>query len=108
MSIPEIFQSMPNPPFAATRCIVPSLSRWALSFAAATLTIVVLAFSAEAHAQQPGTPVLLDAMTTELHRAFTSLGKQGDEKQLPPYFLSYSVSDASLCVDSRAVWSAGR
>ncbi|MGA2276094.1 MAG: metallopeptidase TldD-related protein [Terracidiphilus sp.] len=34
-------------------------------------------------------------MATELHRAFTSLGKQGDEKQLPPYFLSYSVSDAS-------------
>jgi len=34
-------------------------------------------------------------MTTELHRAFTSLGKQGDEKQLPPYFLSYSVADAS-------------
>ncbi len=37
----------------------------------------------------------MDAMTKELHRAFTSLGKQGDEKQLPPYFLSYSVSDAS-------------
>src|ERR1035438_9157578 len=35
-------------------------------------------------------------MTTELHRAFSSLGKQGDEKQLPPYFLSYSVSDASF------------
>jgi predicted Zn-dependent protease len=35
-------------------------------------------------------------MTTELHRAFTSLGKQGDEKQLPPYFLSYTVSDASM------------
>jgi predicted Zn-dependent protease len=39
-------------------------------------------------------------MTTELHRAFTSLGKQtvGQQdagKQLPPYFLSYSVSDAS-------------
>jgi predicted Zn-dependent protease len=34
-------------------------------------------------------------MTTELHRAFTSLGKQGDEKQLPPYFLSYSVNDGS-------------
>ncbi|MGA9129824.1 MAG: metallopeptidase TldD-related protein [Terracidiphilus sp.] len=46
-------------------------------------------------AQQQPTPVLLDAMATELHRAFTSLGKQGDEKQLPPYFLSYSVSDAS-------------
>jgi TldD protein len=48
-----------------------------------------------------GTPVVLDAMTTELHRAFTSLGKQGEgkqesNKQLPPYFLSYSVSDASF------------
>ena len=35
-------------------------------------------------------------MTTELHRAFTSLGKQGDATQLPPYFLSYAVSDASM------------
>ena len=55
-------------------------------------------------------------MTSELHRAFTSLGKQGSapaaaadakdgpasappsagaDKQLPPYFLSYTVSDAS-------------
>jgi predicted Zn-dependent protease len=39
-------------------------------------------------------------MTTELQRAFTSLGKQApgkpdSEKQLPPYFLSYAVSDAS-------------
>jgi predicted Zn-dependent protease len=42
-----------------------------------------------------GTPVLLDAMSIELNRAFTSLGKQGDAKQLPPYFLSYAVSDAS-------------
>jgi predicted Zn-dependent protease len=54
---------------------------------------------AAAKAQQP-TPVLLDAMTTELHRAFTSLGRQGagkqeSDKQLPPYFLSYSVSDTS-------------
>jgi predicted Zn-dependent protease len=38
----------------------------------------------------------MDAMTTELHRAFTSLGKQGDAKQLPPYFVSYSVSDADV------------
>jgi predicted Zn-dependent protease len=44
-------------------------------------------------AAQQATPVLLDAMTTELNRAFTSLGKQGDDKQLPPYFLSYEVSD---------------
>ncbi len=41
-------------------------------------------------------PVLLDAMSTELQRAFTSLGKQGDDRQLPPYFLSYTVSDASI------------
>ncbi|UWZ84698.1 TldD/PmbA family protein [Occallatibacter riparius] len=44
-------------------------------------------------------PVLLDAMTSELHRAFTSLGR-GDaaakENELPPYFLSYSVSDADV------------
>jgi predicted Zn-dependent protease len=47
------------------------------------------------HAQQKSTPILLDTMTTELNRAFKSLGKQGDNKQLPPYFLSYMVSDAS-------------
>jgi len=74
-----------------------------------TLAAFALAMSAVAGAQQSapalhpanngqsaGTPALLDAMTTELHRAFTSLGKQGDEKQLPPYFLSYTVSDASF------------
>jgi TldD protein len=58
--------------------------------------------------KQPASPVLLDAMTTELNRAFASLGKpdavkptqgaasQEPDKQLPPYFLSYSVSDASF------------
>ncbi len=56
-------------------------------------------------------PILLDAMTTELHRAFSSLGHGSaspsstpvgapttgtpNDKQLPPYFLSYAVSDAS-------------
>ena len=65
-------------------------------FAGATLA---LALPATAGAQQ-ARPVLLDAMTSELHRAFTSLGRQGvgkqdAEKQLPPYFLSYSVSDTS-------------
>ena len=44
-------------------------------------------------------------MTAELHRAFTSLGKQGDEKQLPPYFLSYAVSDATY-VGIRAQYGA--
>ncbi|MGB7266817.1 MAG: metallopeptidase TldD-related protein [Terracidiphilus sp.] len=62
---------------------------------------------AAARAQQ-SPPVLLDAMTTELHRAFTSLGKssaQDIDKQLPPYFLSYSVSDASY-VGIRAQYGA--
>jgi TldD protein len=53
---------------------------------------------------QTSTPVLLDAMSSELHRAFTSLGKQGD-KQTPPYFLSYSVSDA-CAVSIRAQFGA--
>jgi TldD protein len=49
-------------------------------------------------------------MTTELHRAYTSLGKQGPgnqepDKLLPPYFLSYSVSDASM-VSIRAQYGA--
>ena len=50
-----------------------------------------------ARAQEPQTPLLLQAMTSELHRALTSLGKSSAEgqKQLPPYFLSYSVNDAS-------------
>ncbi len=68
----------------------------------------VVAFAAALQvpaAAQQTTPALLDAMTTELHRAFTSLGKQGDDKQLPPYFLSYSVSDADA-VDIRAQFGA--
>jgi predicted Zn-dependent protease len=59
-------------------------------------------------AQQPvETPALLNAMTTELHRAFTSLGHAAteDPKQLAPYFLSYSVSDASY-VGIRAQYGA--
>ena len=53
---------------------------------------------------------MLDAMTTELHRAVTSLGKpaagtQASETQLPPYFISYSVSDSSF-VSIRAQFGA--
>lgn len=67
---------------------------------AAFAIICVALASPAAAAAQPGAPVLLDAMTAELHRAFTSLGKPDPgrpdaDKQLPPYFLSYSVSDAS-------------
>jgi len=46
-------------------------------------------------AQTPAESPLLDSMTAELQRAFTSLGKKGDDKQPPPYFLSYSVADAN-------------
>ena len=69
-----------------------------VAFAALALATMM---PAAAWAEQQDTPVLLDAMTSELQRAFTSLGRQGPnkqdaDKQLPPYFLSYSVSDASI------------
>lgn len=58
----------------------------------------------------PASPVLLDAMTGELERAFTSLGKPGPnqkdaDKLLPPYFLSYSISD-NTAVSIRAQYGA--
>ncbi|MDR3776480.1 MAG: metallopeptidase TldD-related protein [Terracidiphilus sp.] len=64
-----------------------------------TCAALALALPMATSAQQSSS-VLMDAMTTELHRAFTSLGKQApgnqeSEKQLPPYFLSYAVADAS-------------
>lgn len=66
---------------------------------------------ATAASAQASSSVLLDTMTSELHRAFTSLGKTvpgataPTEKPLPPYFLSYSVSDASF-VSIRAQYGA--
>ena len=87
----------------ASHLALPSSLCVALAIAAAALV-----FPALASAQQPATPVLLDAMTTELHRAFTSLGKTaaaGDDKQLPPYFLSYAVSEATY-VGIRAQFGA--
>ena len=83
---------MVNPLFTAKRRIVPAAG-FALAVAA-----LLIALPAAAGSQKQQTPVLLDAMTAELHRAFTSLGKQGDDKQLPPYFLSYAVADASAVV----------
>ena len=72
---------------------------------------------AVAQTQQP-VPVVLDAMTTELHRAFTSLGKSpvaaspahatsppSADNQLPPYFLSYTVRDTNF-VSIRAIYGA--
>jgi TldD protein len=108
----------------------------------AAAAVSLFACTPAAHAQRPvapvharvgtagkdasaASPVLLDAMTAELHRAFTSLGKPeaapspaaadaksgtapsapGNNQQLPPYFLSYSVSDASF-VTIRAQYGA--
>ena len=58
----------------------------------------------------PGSSVLLDTMTGELQRAFTLLGRPGPnqkdaDKLLPPYFLSYSVADATS-VTIRAQYGA--
>jgi predicted Zn-dependent protease len=91
-------------PFKSRTSQNPSYSSPQLRATLAVLALVcVLPAAAPAQvsiAQQTATTAspLLDAMTTELHRAFTTLGKDGGaekEKQQPPYFLSYSVSDAS-------------
>jgi predicted Zn-dependent protease len=84
--------------FAAAERIAPSLGH--RTGVRAIFAALALAVPVTAGAQQTA-PALLDAMTTEMHRAFTSLGKPGpgkqeSDKQLPPYFLSYSVSDAGI------------
>jgi TldD protein len=58
-------------------------------------------------ARAAGQPALLDAMSAELQRAFTSLGHNSAtaDRQLPPYFLSYSVND-SIAVVIRAQYGA--
>ncbi len=77
------------------------LKSGALAFCAVLLPLAALS-------EQPAPP-LLDAMTTELHRAFTSLGRPtsatDDKQALPPYFLSYAVGDASF-VTIRAQYGA--
>jgi TldD protein len=71
-----------------------------------TLPIALAAALAIPAAAQkaPALPPLLDTMTTELTRAMADLGKPGldkatdakpTDKQPPPYFLSYSVADAT-------------
>jgi predicted Zn-dependent protease len=111
------------------QCIFPAASvrsQLCRSFAPLLFAALVLALSSPATgaAQLPAAassnppaspahldaPVLLDAMTAELNRAFTSLGRQAAaktdaDKQQPPYFLSYSVSDATS-VSMRAQFGA--
>jgi len=105
MLLPQFLSQMPDNSRAFARYF--AVRRYLpIIFAGATLA---LALPATAGAQQ-ARPVLLDAMTSELHRAFTSLGRKSDgkldaEKQLPPYFLSYAVSDASY-VAIRAQYGA--
>ncbi len=90
-------ESRPSPAYSFD--LQASLTLRSALSAVFAIICVALASPPAATAQQD-TPVLLDAMTAELHRAFTSLGKPDPgrpdaDKQLPPYFLSYSVSDAS-------------
>ena len=98
----QAFQTMTHPNTAGAR------QSAAHSVVCAVLAAIILA-PHYAVAAQPSTPVLLDTMTTELHRAFSSLGRQStskdSDKLLPPYFLSYSVSDASF-VSIRAQYGA--
>ncbi len=70
----------------------------------APLVATHYAFAAEA----PSSSVLLSTMTSELDRAFHALGHQSGAdpaKQMPPYFMSYSVADADQ-VSIRAEYGA--
>ena len=67
--------------------------RRSLQAVTAAVLLLPVARARFAWAQQPA--ALLDVMSDELHRAFTSLGHHGDDKLPPPYFLSYSVSDST-------------
>ena len=69
-------------------------------------TCALLAIHPALAAEKPAAalPPLLETMTAELTRAMDSLGKQGD-KQVPPYFLSYTVADADS-VSIRAQYGA--
>src|SRR5512146_159783 len=102
MLLPDSGLSMPP----KTSAVAPpnSLRRLFLSVLAAAS----LASSLSAGAQSKP-PVLLDSMTTELHRAFNLLGRQASaddaDKQVSPYFLSYSVADAAS-VSIRAQYGA--
>jgi predicted Zn-dependent protease len=83
-------------------------SRFLLGLSLSALVALPLGAAAQSAADPP----LLDSMTTELHRAFTMLGRQAqpqpvslDDKLLPPYFLSYSVTDSDS-VSIRAQFGA--
>jgi TldD protein len=78
----------------------PASSGGPLLASLALLTILSSAPSLLAATGPSTTPVLVDAMDAELHRAMSSLGTPATDtttsQQPRPYFLSYDVSDADL------------
>jgi predicted Zn-dependent protease len=93
MFLPDCFRSLPS---FSCGCAGSALRRSAV-LGLGLLTALAVTQPHALAAQQ--TPPLLDAMTTELQRAFKSLGRSdgaAKENQVPPYFLSYSVSDADV------------
>ena len=110
MLLLDFSRRMPQKSSPVSRRSLDSPSAFfAWQFVFAALAALALAIPASAAAQAT-TPVLLDAMTTELHRAFTLRGRPGAgqpdaDKQLPPYFLSYAVSEATS-VSIRAQFGA--
>jgi predicted Zn-dependent protease len=89
--------------------------RWRIPAAAALAVLAAIPVAAKPADTKPAdkgrsgaAPILLESMTGELNRAFTALGKPagaGADKLAPPYFLSYSVADASY-VTIRAQYGA--
>ena len=102
------FQTLPGSPYLHGLRRVVSVHAMAISTAILSCVLSAPAqhrvkVHAIAKEAVPASPVLLDTMTGELQRAFTSLGKpnpnqsgsnqKDPEKLLPPYFISYSISD---------------
>lgn len=91
--MPHFYPAQPQQNSGRARCC----ARWILPFAVLAAT-PVLTFAQQAPATEPA---VLNAMTTELHRAFTMLGRQNpvqktdaEAGQMPPYFISYTVTDS--------------
>jgi len=100
----------PIPRQISLRWIAAVVCVGALTAIAASAQQTTMRIHAATPGAIPGSSVLLDTMSAELQRAFTSLGKPGPnpkdaDKQLPPYFLSYSVADATS-VSIRAQFGA--
>ncbi|MGC9222493.1 MAG: TldD/PmbA family protein [Terracidiphilus sp.] len=120
MLLPETLDVTQHRTLAAAKLRTVSISRIATALAAVALAGLPIAALAQKRAgsQSPANaPALLDAMSAELHRALTLLGRPGsvappatvntqggkanppsapDAKQPPPYFISYSAHDTDM------------